>query len=130
MKKNSENSQNSFQLGYKIDSTPIVLLNALGLLGLKVVTVGGTSKEYLWTLERKFDGSPLPLLRSNLYRAGLLEVPSSREFKTSSSNSSLSDTSIDNSSRRHSKVGVKRRLSAGLSKLALFRSPSLKQSQR
>ena len=84
-------------------------------------------------MERKFDGSPVPLLRStielshgsmsNLYRAGLLQVPSSREFKTSSSNSSLSDTSIDNSSRRHSKVGVKRRLSAGLSKLALFRSP-------
>ena len=81
-------------------------------------------------MERKFDGSPLPLLRSNLYRAGLLEVPSSREFKTSSSNSSLSDTSIDNSSRRHSKVGVKRRLSAGLSKLALFRSPSLKSSHQ
>ena len=50
MKKNSENSQNSFQLGYKIDSTPIVLLNALGLLGLKVVTVGGTSKVSKWEL--------------------------------------------------------------------------------
>ena len=50
MKKNSENSQNSFQLGYKIDSTPIVLLNALGLLGLKVVTVGGTSKVSKWKL--------------------------------------------------------------------------------
>ena len=44
MKKNSEISGSSFKLGYKILSTPIVLLNALGLLGLRVVTVAGTSK--------------------------------------------------------------------------------------
>ena len=44
MKKNSEIPGTNFKLGYKILSTPIVLLNALGLLGLRVVTVAGTSK--------------------------------------------------------------------------------------
>ena len=102
--------------------------------------------EYLWTLERNFDGSPIPFLETTiklshgsmslLYSGNnTLGVPSlarasSAKALVSNTNTDtlVSDTSNENA-RRHEKVGVKmkRRFSAGLSRISLFKlsSPSL-----
>merc|ERR1711971_585425 len=41
--------------GISVPASSVVLLNALGYIGFKVVTTCGDSQEYLWTLERNFD---------------------------------------------------------------------------
>merc|ERR1711936_828880 len=38
-----------------VPASSVVLLNALGYIGFKVVTTCGDSQEYLWTLERNLD---------------------------------------------------------------------------
>jgi hypothetical protein len=86
-------------------------------------------------MERNFDESPLPFLETTIQPShgsmsilysgsNTLEVPSIA--RASSARSLVSETNTDNATRRHEKVGVKmkRRLSAGLSKISLFRSSS------
>jgi len=48
------NSQNPHH-GIRIEATSIVVLNALGYIGFKVVTTCGDSREYIWTMERNLD---------------------------------------------------------------------------
>merc|ERR1712037_426866 len=43
------------QHGISVPASSVVLLNALGYIGFKVVTTCGDSQEYLWTLERNLD---------------------------------------------------------------------------
>ncbi|XP_023333627.1 uncharacterized protein LOC111705355 [Eurytemora carolleeae] len=43
------------QHGIRLEATAVVVLNALGYIGFKVITTCGDSKEYLWTLERNLD---------------------------------------------------------------------------
>lgn len=41
--------------GVRLECTCIVVLNALGYIGFKVVTTSGDAGEYLWTMERNLD---------------------------------------------------------------------------
>ena len=41
--------------GIRLECTCIVVLNALGYIGFKVVTTSGDHHEYMWTLERNLD---------------------------------------------------------------------------
>merc|ERR1712227_887397 len=43
--------------GYCVEASPLVILNALGFIGFKVIAVAGNIqiKEYLWTMERNLD---------------------------------------------------------------------------
>lgn len=41
--------------GIRLECTCIVVLNALGYIGFKVVTTSGDPSEYMWTLERNLD---------------------------------------------------------------------------
>jgi len=52
---NQPTSPQPQQHGIKLEATAVVVLNALGYIGFKVITTCGDSKEYLWTLERNLD---------------------------------------------------------------------------
>jgi len=41
--------------GIRLECACIVILNALGYIGFKVIGSSGDSKEYLWTMERNLD---------------------------------------------------------------------------
>merc|ERR1719483_1461781 len=41
--------------GVSIPASPVVVLNALGYIGFKVVSTCGDSEVYLWTVERNLD---------------------------------------------------------------------------
>ena len=41
--------------GVNVRAGCVVVLNALGYIGFKVITTSGDSQEYLWTLERNLD---------------------------------------------------------------------------
>merc|ERR1719312_2316861 len=58
VRKNGETGHT--QHGYRVEASPLVVLNALGFIGFKVIAVAGTHQEYLWTLERNLDSSPMP----------------------------------------------------------------------
>jgi hypothetical protein len=41
--------------GIRLECTCVVVLNALGYIGFKVIATSGDRNEYLWTLERNLD---------------------------------------------------------------------------
>ncbi|TRY61899.1 hypothetical protein TCAL_09158 [Tigriopus californicus] len=54
MKKGREEGWNP-KHGIRIECTCIVILNALGYIGFKVVSTAGDRYEFMWTLERNLD---------------------------------------------------------------------------
>lgn len=51
----SSGQQHNPHHGIRVEATTIVVLNALGYIGFKVIATSGDVKEYLWTLERNLD---------------------------------------------------------------------------
>ena len=41
--------------GVRLECTCIVILNALGFIGFKVISTSGDHREYVWTMERNLD---------------------------------------------------------------------------
>ena len=41
--------------GIRLECTCIVILNALGFIGFKVISTSGDHHEYVWTMERNLD---------------------------------------------------------------------------